>query len=645
MCAGSALQAGRPCGISEEAGKVYLLTSLQFSAVEQSYEGGSLVDALGGLLKGLWSTDDDKLLDLGKLGAVKDNIANLVGKKTGDLLLSLGTGLLKGGPTGLLSMILTPFAKPLINWIEEQGKKHSQFNNSFIGIPDEMMFRPPRLTARPRITGPHTAIVVGPNGIAAEDGADVHTDQFGRVKVWFPWDVGGEESMNTAWIRVAEGWAGGRYGLQFPPRVGQEVLVAFLDGDPDRPVITGRLYNPRSPQPFDAPGQSAGALISGPIRPEDAKPQTTQRRSGIKTASTPRPKGGPSRFHMLRFDDNWEKEQLLLRSQGRTDVTSMASYYETVHGDRHMAVGGVDPDTNKGGGSIFVSTGGEYDLSVHDAFYQSVGGVCEITVKGDVTFDYQASWSATAANQISLNAKTIVLEASQNITLKVGGNFVVIDASGVSVKGMLVNINSGGSPKGITGSGTTEVAGAGKADPGEPPNWLAIQPKGHGGRRKVHIVGEHHGLVMTRNDNGTVQAAPGVVINSTDPAFIAATANDLAKINDTEVGRAQLQAIATSGKTVTIENAPDSPTSCSVEHIGEDGKPADSTVKYGPAAYPIKGAPRDATSDPMLFHALQNAADNANGQTYVSEEDRANLYHAGDDMYDHERKSLPLGTT
>ena len=113
------------------------------------------------------------------------------------------------------------------------------YENHFTCIPDSVLFRPPRTTPKPLVHGPQTAVVVGPAG------EEIHTDEFGRVKVQFHWDREGQKDENSScWIRVAQDWAGaGRNALLYLPAIGQEVVVDFLNGDPDRPIITGRVYN------------------------------------------------------------------------------------------------------------------------------------------------------------------------------------------------------------------------------------------------------------------------------------------------------------------------------------------------------------------------------------------------------------------
>ena len=607
----------------------YLTTSLQFSALEKSYEDSSLAQVLAGAVTGLWSTDSAKTLGFGAANDAKGGagaIDDVFKRKFSDTLESIGKAVASGGLSAIISLI----SGPLINFLKGLFEKKNEFSNTFIAIPDTtsaelILFHPPRSTPKPSISGPHTAVVVGQNGFDRPGGADIHTDQWGRVKVKFPWDrndKGNATGATSAWIRVAEGWAGGKFGMQFPPRVGQEVLVEFIDGDPDRPIITGRLYNPGSQQPFDAPGSTPASPPAGPFRPENAQPQTTQRRSGIKTASTPRPKDGKSRFHMLRFDDNWLHEQLLMRSQGRMDVTAFSNYFEKVYGNRHINIGGKDPDTGKGGGAFVMTTGGTYDLHVGDARYEGVDAAMQISVKADVAFDYQAKWNNIIGTEATINAQKVVVEASQKITLKVGGNFVVVDSAGVWIKGSMVQINSGGSPDSTSNVTITEPLDASIADPGDPPNWIALHPPGKGGGRKTHTAKAHHGVSLTKLPDGTFQFTPGVVIKSTDPAYIDAVAADLSTINDTASGKAMLDNLGTSGKTTTIETLPPNEkftatgakaTDPSKHGDRTNGAGTATTVQYRPSDWPDNTGRTKAPSDVTLFHEMKHAEHNASG--------------------------------
>ena len=149
-----------------------------------------------------------------------------------------------------------------------------------------VQFRPLRLTPKPLTNGPQTAVVVGPKG------EEIWTDGYGRVKVQFRWDREGKHDENSScWIRVSHPWAGSNYGAIYIPRIGQEVIVDFIDGDPDYPIITGRVYNADEMPPWALPAHKT--------------------QSGILTRSTP--KGTPSHANMIRFEDRTGAEEVHCR--------------------------------------------------------------------------------------------------------------------------------------------------------------------------------------------------------------------------------------------------------------------------------------------------------------------------------------------
>jgi type VI secretion system secreted protein VgrG len=164
----------------------------------------------------------------------------------------------------------------------------SEYSNTFTCIPDAVSFRPARRTPKAVVRGPQTAVVVGPAG------EEIYTDQYGRVKVQFFWDRQGKFDENSScWVRVSENWAGKNFGVVFHPRIGQEVIVEHLEGDPDRPIITGRVYNAVQMPPYPLPGQ--------------------QTRSGIKTRSS---KGGSaSQSNELYFEDQSGSEDIYFHAQ------------------------------------------------------------------------------------------------------------------------------------------------------------------------------------------------------------------------------------------------------------------------------------------------------------------------------------------
>jgi len=185
------------------------------------------------------------------------------------------------------------------------------YTNSFNVIPDDTTYRPRRLTPRAVVQGPQTAVVVGPSG------SEIYVDKYSRVKVQFFWDrAGHHDDQSSCWIRVAQPWAGKQWGFIAIPRGGQEVIVDFLEGDPDRPIITGRFYNADQMPPYTLPDN--------------------QTRSGIKTRSS---RGGSaSNFNELRFEDKAGQEEFYAHAE--KDLTTEVEHDEkrTVQNDRTSTI-------------------------------------------------------------------------------------------------------------------------------------------------------------------------------------------------------------------------------------------------------------------------------------------------------------------
>ena len=170
---------------------------------------------------------------------------------------------------------------------DSQSDAHG-FACDLSAIPAGQQFRPARRTPKPFVQGPQTAIVVGPGG------DEIHTDKYGRVKVQFHWDrLGGKNDKSSCWVRVSSPWAGKNFGVIQIPRIGQEVVVGFLEGDPDQPLVTGRVHNAEQMPPWDLPANAT--------------------QSGILTRSS---KGGSAaNANVLRFEDKKGSEQLLIHAE------------------------------------------------------------------------------------------------------------------------------------------------------------------------------------------------------------------------------------------------------------------------------------------------------------------------------------------
>jgi len=281
-------------------------------------------------------------------------------------------------------------------------------------------FRPVRKTAKPMIYGSQTAIVVGPAG------EEIFTDKYGRVKVQFHWDREGQgDAFSSCWVRVAQSWAGNRWGMMFIPRIGMEVVVHFLEGDPDQPIITGCVYNPSTMPPYTLP---------------DHKTKMT-----IKSDSS---KGGGG-FNEIRFEDKKGEEQIFMHGQKDQDIRMRNTRRELIGNDRHLIVKRDKREKIERDKHIIIER--DEIIKIERDLHRHVEG--KIAFKTDQSFSHDIGQGksekvggnyAIEAGQYNVKAKTIVLEAETGLTIKVGGNFVTVNAAGVQINGTMVLINSGG---------------------------------------------------------------------------------------------------------------------------------------------------------------------------------------------------------
>jgi len=271
----------------------------------------------------------------------------------------------------------------------------SGYTNRFQCIPAAVTFRPARRTPRPFVQGVQTAVVVGP----AHD--DIYTDEYGRIKVQFHWDRRGQRNEHSScWIRVATPWAGKHWGMVHLPRIGQEVVVDFLEGDPDRPLVTGSLYNADQLPPYTLP---AGKRISG-----------------AKSHSTP----GGEGYNEISFDDTKGKEKITLHGQRDMATTILNNDSQTVHANRAVTVQGQLTERITGDTAITISEG-DYTHSVSQ-------GKATYTVQGELKEDYHASQTTTVAKDVTIKSKTteITLDAAKKITLVSGASQITLEKNG-----------------------------------------------------------------------------------------------------------------------------------------------------------------------------------------------------------------------
>jgi type VI secretion system secreted protein VgrG len=251
-------------------------------------------------------------------------------------------------------------------------------------ISTEHAFRPLAVARKPVVQGPQTAMVVG------KAGEEIWTDKFGRIKVQFHWDRLGQDDENSScWVRVSQSWAGKGWGTLFIPRIGMEVVVDFLEGDPDRPLVTGCVYNSDALPPYALPGG--------------------QTRSTIKTNAS---KGGAG-FNELRFEDKKGSEEIFVQAE--------KDYNRVVKNNDTLKVGFDKADK------------GDQTIAIKNDQSLSVGHNQTVAVTGDQKVDIDGAQAVKVGT-------TIVIEAGTSIELKVGGSSIKIEAGKITIKAPEIDV-------------------------------------------------------------------------------------------------------------------------------------------------------------------------------------------------------------
>ena len=311
----------------------------------------------------------------------------------------------------------------------EGDQKGEKYTNKFACIPAEVPFRPPRTAPKPFVQGPQPAVVVG------RSGEEIYTDEFGRVKVQFFWDrVGKKDENSTCWIRTSQPWAGKNWGAMWIPRIGQEVIVSFLEGDPDQPIITGRVYNADQTVPYKLPdNQTVSSFMSNSS------------------------KGGGG-YNELRFEDKKGSEQLYIQAEKDLDVRVKNDSREFVGNDRSLIVKNDQKE----------KISGDQHSNVVGNRQEKVGQGMSLQIGQDFNGKTGTKLAYEAGTEIHLKAgTTCVIEAGVQLSLKVGGNFVDIGPAGVTIQGTMVMINSGGASGSGSGSSPQAPKDPDEADSGK----------------------------------------------------------------------------------------------------------------------------------------------------------------------------------
>ncbi|OLQ84312.1 type IV secretion protein Rhs [Vibrio ponticus] len=344
---------------------------------------------------------------------------------------------------------------------EEGGSGATTYSNQFKVIPANKSWRP-QPQPKPQVDGPMVAIVVGP------EGEEIYCDEHGRVKVHFPWDrysPGNEQS--SCWIRVSQGWAGSQYGFMAIPRIGHEVIVSFLHGDPDQPIITGRTYHATNAPPYTLP---------------DHKTKTVLR------SETHQGEG----FNELSFEDQVDTEKVYLHAQKDFAADVLNDHSTHIKHDKHLVVEN-DCFTQVDNNQHLVVTG--------ESCAQIKADKTEV-IDGSAHQKIGKLYALQSGNEVHIKSGAkVVIEAGSEQTFKVGGNFIRVDAGGIHVVGSMINLNSGGSAGSGSGFGGKMAALPNGVE--SPPLPLSVTPNFAEAIMRSVQVGAYIVPICGQQDDGT----------------------------------------------------------------------------------------------------------------------------------------------
>lgn len=297
------------------------------------------------------------------------------------------------------------------------GTASSEYSNAFTCIPAGVTYRPPRETRKPTIFGTQTGVVVG------SDGAEIDPDKYGRVKVWFRWDPQGQRGLDTScWVRVATPWAGKQWGMIHIPRVGDEVILAFENGDPDRPLIVGSLWNSENMPIYTLP---------------DNKTQ-----SGIKTHSSTG--GGAQHYNEIKFED--KKGQELVSIHAEKDMST------TVEDNYTVSIGAAQKDPRKAGTNTTTTFGDtKFTVTKGDYAFTVATGKAEYKVEGLVHEAFNTTQTTVVNKEIDISSTTssIHLTSPTEILLTVKDSFVRITPDTITLSAKNIVMEAGTKITGI----------------------------------------------------------------------------------------------------------------------------------------------------------------------------------------------------
>lgn len=338
-------------------------------------------------------------------------------------------------------------------------------------IPATVEFRPLRETAKPLITGPQTAIVTGPSG------DEIYTDQYARVKVHFHWDRHDDsDEKSSCWTRVSQYWAGKQWGAIHIPRIGQEVVVEFLDGDPDRPIITGRVYNGDNPPPYDLPANKT--------------------QSGVKSRSSLG--GGTSNFNEIRMEDKKGSEQLYVHAEKNQDNIVENDETTSVGHDRTEDVG--HDETIKIGHNRTETVGNNETITIGVNRMEKVGSNETIAIGANRTETVGANETITIGSNFthtvgSSETKTVAMMRTHSVGIN---EMITVGAAQETTVGGVQANTIGASQSNSVGTSQTNTIGNDQA------NTIGHNQSTEVGSDQTWAVGKNRTASIAETDSLTV---------------------------------------------------------------------------------------------------------------------------------------------
>ncbi|GLO53823.1 hypothetical protein PPUN110474_52240 [Pseudomonas putida] len=318
----------------------------------------------------------------------------------------------------------------------EQGTRYSQ---EAVLVPGRIEWRPAPLP-KPRIDGPHMATVVGPPG------EEIYCDEWGRVKVSFPWDRESENNeFSSCWVRVSQGWAGGSWGSMAIPRIGQDVIIQYVNADPDQPMITGRTYCGDQLPPYDLPEHKTRMTIKSQTHKGDG-------------------------FNELRFEDELGKEEVFIHAQrdqnnvvGNDETTRVGrNRVEQVGNDEHLNIGHDFRQETGGDHTQLIGQTCRVDIK-HDLIEkvgndrsESTGANHQAFVGKDAELVVKGAQKVTVGQGMDQHTTIYQLRASERIEFRTAGGSIVLDGQGITINGLKLD---------LLGQTSAAASGAGNSQP------------------------------------------------------------------------------------------------------------------------------------------------------------------------------------